>query len=357
MAFTTITDGLDWQDKNFLEELFAGFNARMPRDWVLSSGYANCSEVDVPAAGDDIQAAAVWSTLQSRIEDQYNNYTLYHHGGGTMQIRWLVPYDMEESGSGYFDDFPTVRGFIGFCEETAAMAYIDAATCGWRRATVWPDDWQDLEDEAYSYGQMQAGDIIGPWVFKDLQTALSGMVKRYYTGTTPKGKRRLDSSVSTWSDYAEAVDAWLDATPTNIVGFPAVIHSKSGFVNRHSLRRDSVRFGLYVNGTIDDYNLADPESIARGATGSESVLYYVRTAAPFGINSDKYDANGDGGIEGKLAKLKTGTLGALSGFVGNINTAPVECTDAVVSSADVSKGYIRMNTANFSMHIVEFNFD
>jgi hypothetical protein len=44
---------------------------------------------------------------------------------------------------------------------------------GWRRATVYPTDWTDVDDPAYSYGFCEAGDIIGPWLIADLQMAMT----------------------------------------------------------------------------------------------------------------------------------------------------------------------------------------
>ena len=38
-----------------------------------------------------------------------------------------------------------------------------------------PADWTDYDDPAYSYGKAQAGDMIGPWLFKDLQTLLDAL--------------------------------------------------------------------------------------------------------------------------------------------------------------------------------------
>ena len=64
---------------------------------------------------------------------------------------------------------------------------------GFRRVSgdSWPDDWTDDEDDAFSYGTAQQGDIIGPWLYDDLQKGLdafSALVSVVYwtsTGITP----------------------------------------------------------------------------------------------------------------------------------------------------------------------------
>jgi hypothetical protein len=38
---------------------------------------------------------------------------------------------------------------------------------------VLPQDWTDIGDPAFLYGDMQAGDVIGPWVFYWLQKGLN----------------------------------------------------------------------------------------------------------------------------------------------------------------------------------------
>ncbi len=44
---------------------------------------------------------------------------------------------------------------------------------GFRRATTWPTDWTDYNDPAYSYGRIEEGDIIGPWLFNDAYNGLN----------------------------------------------------------------------------------------------------------------------------------------------------------------------------------------
>jgi len=47
-----------------------------------------------------------------------------------------------------------------------------------------PTDWTDWEDDAYSYGYITAGDIIGPWIFRDLQDVINLKVWTLFDGGT-----------------------------------------------------------------------------------------------------------------------------------------------------------------------------
>lgn len=68
------------------------------------------------------------------------------------------------------DDYPDNYSTLGL-----SQLYTDAGiTDGFRRVagTTPPTDWTDYDDAAYSYGVVQDGDMIGPWLFKDLQVLI-----------------------------------------------------------------------------------------------------------------------------------------------------------------------------------------
>jgi hypothetical protein len=46
---------------------------------------------------------------------------------------------------------------------------------GYRRNETedWPEDWRDMDDAAYSYGDIAQGDMIGPWLMQDLEWGMS----------------------------------------------------------------------------------------------------------------------------------------------------------------------------------------
>lgn len=151
IPFTPVTDGLDWQSLSFLGELQLAWNERR-----YAVGHSSIGWV---SAGTDIQAVSFWSRPD---EDGY-----YVDGG--IQS-WLEKYcvrflDYEQP----LDPFPDQLTLAVW--RTRACLHAD----GFRRATTWPADWTNPDDPAYMHGQMQAGDIIGPWVLQDVQRGLSAL--------------------------------------------------------------------------------------------------------------------------------------------------------------------------------------
>lgn len=153
MAWTPITAGLDWQNLAFLNELVTGYNERRRGAIILS-------KIADVVAGDDIQSYTFWKSIQTGIEGCLND---------------LAP---AYTGYGYLDDTVTVAGSDALVALTKAQLFSRASmhASGWRRATSWDpavNDWTDINDPMFSYGKMQAGDIIGPWIFLEIQNTLS----------------------------------------------------------------------------------------------------------------------------------------------------------------------------------------
>lgn len=99
-----------------------------------------------------------------------------------------------------------------------------SATFGFRRATSWDpetDDWTDISDPMFSYGLMQKGDIIGPWIMVDLQNALSALKNTVKSVTlSPATGHRRTSEMGYYYSTCEqsrsvALASWSAAAWTN----------------------------------------------------------------------------------------------------------------------------------------------
>jgi hypothetical protein len=145
-AFTAISDGFSWQSTNFVNEFYIAIDERSQ----VYGGGALTSRVEV---GDNLQATNVWQQLQHWVEancDEFvaTNITLTGQKDPITNWTWS-----------------TLSTHLGI-------------NYGWRRATNWDvtvHDWTDTTDSMYvdtGYGQMKYGDIVGPWIFDDLQKAL-----------------------------------------------------------------------------------------------------------------------------------------------------------------------------------------
>lgn len=99
----------------------------------------------------DIQACRYWSTIQGWIE---TNCLVFIDITGP-----LTP----DKTAFLFYTLASFRSVAGLHED------------GFRRV---PEgvEWNGTDDPVWSYGQMQEGDIIGPWIFEDLQKAFSVML-------------------------------------------------------------------------------------------------------------------------------------------------------------------------------------
>lgn len=140
MAFTSTGSGWDgdWSKQSFLNEIVAGLIERQRA--------VNLSPQGLVAVGDDVQAASFLGGLQNSI---YNllSYFVDHRRGNYSDMDGL-PY--------WQADYPSNDHFI-----FDAMA---AGQVSWRRQVV--------EGTFATEGSLEAGDIIGPWLFDDLQRAL-----------------------------------------------------------------------------------------------------------------------------------------------------------------------------------------
>ena len=155
-----------------------------------------------------IQEAVFWAdgypqkALQERIERLVLVYAKSHAGG-------------EALAAGHYDGAPSVPLYASLAEAFAAagLDYSD-----WRRYTTHPDDGGEV-----AYGQMQAGDIIGPWIFEDLQKILNVLVwTRRTTWYTNVDRVEYDGygTGGNWAAAKTAVEAdWAEGYTGNVMAY------------------------------------------------------------------------------------------------------------------------------------------
>ena len=80
-----------------------------------------------------------------------------------------------------------------------------------------PADWTDWADAAYSDGPMQAGDILGAWVFRDIQDAFNRLIWTQDAGTTGIDRYRGNGGAS-----SEIGENWLDAQSDAVADWQSV---------------------------------------------------------------------------------------------------------------------------------------
>ena len=147
----TITNwaNADWSAAAILNEFINAINER------ASAAGGGVSSAAAVAVGDDVQRVEFFRNLQTWIESYLGAFVVSHVAG--------VP-----RSSGCFDNTASIDSYANLA---AVFSAAGLEYSNWRRYTTHPD-----EGGGVAYGQMQAGDIIGPWIFEDLQKCLNVLV-------------------------------------------------------------------------------------------------------------------------------------------------------------------------------------
>ena len=245
---------------------------------------------------DDVQAAAWFASMQTAIENMYHSFVVFHPPGH---------YD-----NSAFPD-PTYYGGLEdlYANLAALFSAAGLSTSTWRAYTTHPDD--AGADQARG---IEAGDIIGPWLFEDLQKVLKVMVL-----TLPPTKGGVSQEIKagsgdgTWAEATgEAEAAFAAYTP--ISGYPAQAYSRA-----YRYNGDPATYLVYIQRGREKYSFSGiPTAFAH------SVECYARAIIPWGYDPAAFDANGDDVIEDKWslfdtispstdASVETSWLGSIAG--------------------------------------------
>ena len=152
MAFTTIANGDDLQALALVNELY---NAYSERNQAIDG-----AAINQLSAGTDIQNHTFWQTMQDWITT--NCVSFVDDFAGLTSV---------------MTTFPMLTANLVKNSDHANLIGGSSGVIGFRRVSGanWPTDWTNYADAAYSYGPCQAGDIIGPWLWVDLQAAFKAL--------------------------------------------------------------------------------------------------------------------------------------------------------------------------------------
>ena len=171
----------DWTPGNIQQYANEFWEAIKERKIIMGQ---DVSSFHIPTAGAQIQAASVSAPTSPT---------------GTFSFRWLQDWLFDWANIGMFrrshdangdpipaptdgDELYAVTNW-GPYSLLASVSGIPAKN-QFRRATTWPTDWTDWNDPAYSLGKIelyspwQTGDILGPWIPADIQSAINKLVWR-----------------------------------------------------------------------------------------------------------------------------------------------------------------------------------
>jgi len=222
MAWTTTTwANYDWAQAAILNEFVGALNER------INAAQAHGVSGQYPAivVGEDVQLAYYQPTpitmggfrgWQAKISSLASQFVVSHDAG-------------VELAAGYYDGAATIPNYANLAALFAA-AGVGYTHC--RRYTTHPDD-----GGAVAYGLCVAGDIIGPWLFEDLQLLLGVMKWTQINGGgsqveyDSQGESNYKTAAGTGATEAAAkADALVNyaaASPSSVDGYEPRAHSQT----------------------------------------------------------------------------------------------------------------------------------
>jgi len=236
-TFTEITDLTDLQDKAIHNELRDAFNERY-------SIHSNLTLYSPISAGADIQARSYWAGYQTNLIDAVNSFIdpAYDPHLNPAPAPYEISQWMIDAGIPY-----------GFRRVAGAN---------------WPSDWTDYNDPAYSYGKIQTGDIIGPWLIVDLQNGLNALRRTYYgisTASSYTGAERIAEGIDPDCNIAltEQINNWTSSSWGGSAGIASVsIHGDASHwfkAWRRKTKPKSLVYRLFTDTTYDIKLYAAPQ--------------------------------------------------------------------------------------------------
>jgi hypothetical protein len=151
MAFIAIDSDTSWQDLAIAEQLATSYNLRRT--------LCGLSTISAPTQATEVYAFV--RAMQEGIEAMADDL-------------WL---NNSSAISGYTgqSSYPSIMSL------SSAMSLAGLTTSGyWRRKAeggTQPATWTDYGAAGWSYGKITSKDLAGPWLFKDLQLALSALTR------------------------------------------------------------------------------------------------------------------------------------------------------------------------------------
>ena len=333
MGFTSVVQGLDIHSASFINEIIQAFNERVPESF----------ERDLISTGDVAYLRTFWRTgaltgIQNRVERQWSTTTnaqVTGEGTYTIPMKWMYPADVSmPTGTN-----PPTPSFLEMCELNTNMS-----DYGWRRASNWDpssDDWTDLDDPMWSrvgngHGGMQTGDIIGPWIFEDLQNALKAMkTRRLDESSIHIGDRAYGGGSSDWAvSESRFLDDIEKEYNKDLPSLRPYAWSEWASSNAKALSRSKTKAGMYQKFGLPSYganpSLLSPSIFASGCVADDPIKYVMLFADMGG----GFDNQGDAfAVNNQYNTTHTGTIGSWTAYSGSLDLP------ARAEAIDTYRGY------------------
>lgn len=344
-----------WIDTTIFD--FENFNPETFRYPVYS--LEEIKEMFLLKAGTDISHYLFISNLQTKIEElattEYPEWTFFTQ---TNQIENVTDYFINHSlknETNYFNNTDSIPKFT--LETFREVAELNES--GFRRCVSYPADTTDLEDPAYLYGNMQTGDIFGPWIFEDLKKALSALkmtchkrtvaevttYEKTYNGnwfetfescwTNCNSSACVTTGLNAGSNYSPSIKSFAYYDDDN-----GVINHKINVgkrINQHDLEYD---FILERNKTIAIHAMTKEQPDNYGVHDSEDMT---------GI----FNAMGTSAIENKIVLMNTisNVTSSITDSIPNIET-PCGVLNSFPTTIEMTEKGFNIDKSDKSIYLI-----
>lgn len=268
--FTAVDDWSSLQDTACANEIISAYNERRQA--------RGQSTTALLSPGDNAQDTAFWRGLQEWIEGDC--------------VAWIdhVAGPINEAGDGL--RYWTLAGF-----RAAAGLHPD----GFRRST---------DGATFSHGPIQSGDIRGPWIFEDLQAALSAL--KWTAAEMAWDSGSILQGIYTLGWYLDG-PYWDIVKPAVEAAYDAAVPSEPGNPLAYSrlLIDTNYPFRPWRSQGEMKRGKARPKAVAPSSVTHKYSIYVVGSKIPHPnhpFDESMYDDNGDGISEGISFLSETGDM-------------------------------------------------
>jgi len=190
---TVVDADADWAAVTNVQDFQKAVNER-------HAAITRTTTVSLKNAGDDVQAHQWIEDLQTWVEARYGYFVRSHDAG-------------VERSAGYYDDGTTDPADDVYSSLADLFSRAGLETATWRAYETHPDD-----GGADQSRKIQGADIIGPWLFEDLQAVLNALIwtsPTHLFNANSANNRELESCTLQTSEAAakSAVEGNWNGTP------------------------------------------------------------------------------------------------------------------------------------------------
>jgi hypothetical protein len=308
MGFTAPTE-TNWRSAAFINEIRAGIIER----FAISGPEPSDAPEPLPlaAVGDSAQSAtANFRYMQYAIERMAGAF-LDHRAGDYTGLTEFPCWQVADSGAAHylFGAFPTPQ-------------------VGWRRQVV-------RGTFVTGGGGAHVGDLIGPWLYEDLQRALALLLWAAFQAI-----EKVPNDIALRQGDGVVTTSWSDAKGAAETQFSAGSTIDPGYIMAYSYGEQTT--GQYWAEAVRRWGLVGKWDLPSLASVCDFDMYSVAGEPDHDGGTDyTFDANGDGMTLGVLAKMGTDTQAAVGSAVMVIGqeTLPAWC-NAPALNQKVLRGYV-----------------